>query len=56
MTNAEKHKKRSQYRHFDKIPRWKFYLNAERRRQQKEGQQFDKIADGTEDPLQQPEV
>lgn len=33
MANAEKHKKRSQYRHFKTIPHSVFFWNALRRKQ-----------------------
>ena len=43
MANAEKHKQRSQYRHFNRIPLGQFYLNAYNKKRIKE--QREKIED-----------
>lgn len=43
MANAKKHKQRSQYRHFNRIPLGQFYLNAYNKKRIKE--QREKVED-----------
>ena len=46
MATAEKHKKRSQYRHFKGIPYRMFYMNAAERKERKERrEQFQAIGE-----------